>query len=405
MSECAQLILESCVKACNRVSGLLPACTLSITKTRFKFYHLASTSERLKAHDVLEGLANRYDWIEIEFEGRGFDEIPILQKVIILDSKALLDHQNISVIAKTVSQLCLALDDILVESPKWVQDIFSGYSDAWLQNKSFKGFSWKQFDGLRFGIKLITWAESYNDLKTDFRTASVKALGDSKSLEQNISIIAKVLRLKSSTYDDLSNEEVLANWGITRFAPLIRFAGDITVYFPSGEMNIENADPYVAVPLDNIESIKMKSDPAYILFIENLTSFERYTRTIKDNGLIVYTGGFPSHHWIRVVNTLKQHLSNVCEVYHWGDIDVGGYKILSYLERSLAMNIIPFRMLGNEGAHEELLIDIDDLISSLNCDGKNIAALKEKLIAQKAGNLYQYWVEQESLDPVSPIVI
>lgn len=405
MSNIAEPILERCVKACNKVSGLVPKYALSITKSRYAFYHQQATLDRLKIHQALVDLANQYAWIEIEFEGRGFDEIPILKKVIISDSKALLDHLDIPVKCSQVDEACFQFDAILAASPAWIQDLFKCYSEYWKQNKPFNGFSWSQFEGLGIGVKFATWAESYDDLKTDFRTASVRALGDSKCLERNISTVAKLLRLKYDSYLELSNEEVIANWGITRFAPLIRISGCSSICFSSGELDTTFADPYLAIPLDNIMSIKLNSEPAYILFIENLASFERYARSINDGGLIIYTGGFPPNHWIRVVNTLKHQLSDICEVYHWGDIDVGGYKILSYLERSLAMNITPYRMLGNEGSEKERIILLDDLINSLNCEGSKISKFKEKIINLKTLNHEQYWVEQESLDPISPLDI
>lgn len=403
MSKTAHLILESCANSCNKVTGLLPACSLSITKSRFKFYHQQSTTDRLESHHALEVLCTQHDWLEIQFQGRGFDEIPILQKVTVSDSSALLAYLHIDVLSDAVARVCSDLARLLATAPDWVNDALRGCSDAWSNGKTYKGFSWKHFDGLAFGIRLISFAESHSDLKTDFRTASVKALGNSKALEKNISLIAKLLRLKSDSYADLSNEEVLGNWGITRFAPLMRLSGASTACFSHGELDTQFADPYLAIPLDNLERLSLQREPAYVLFIENLASFERYTRTIRDSGLVFYTGGFPSNHWIRVVRTLKSQLSQQCPFYHWGDIDVGGYKILAYCERSLSINIRPFRMHGNEGSQQDRDIPLEELIAALECTGLHIQDLKQKLISQsKAGGL-QYWVEQEALDPISPL--
>lgn len=73
-----------------------------------------------------------------------------------------------------------------------------------------------------------------------------------------------------------------------------------------------------------------------MLTIENLTPFhlaaqlEGVGRAIRD-----YTGGMPSPAWARTYRSILASLPVAVPTYHWGDVDVGGFRIAAQIRRHI----------------------------------------------------------------------
>lgn len=165
-------------------------------------------------------------------------------------------------------------------------------------------------------------------LETDVRTFSRKATGDSKFIERHRGPIAAMLRQLGEVPGYLDPEEALQAKGITRFPHPCLISGSLThdgVPLP--------ADPYFGAAPEVVPRLALGRQPSWMMTIENLASFNRQVRECRQDGLIVYTGGFPSNLTLRAI----LHLAGQGDfpIYHWGDIDVGGVRIAYRIERAL----------------------------------------------------------------------
>ena len=399
----AHSLLLQCLKRLNKTSALVCEGKINITPRSHNDYLTASTPDRLAAHDYLNALARQVPQFQICYHAEGFDEIPILKSIVIGNTRAVLKALNIDVLAEVIEADIQLLQTQLQTAPSWLQDAFRELADTWRNSKSIHRFSNNRKDALLLGIRFASWLAAQDNLNIDFRTASVKAFGDSKTLENNLPAITDVLIL-SGRHDlsiAYSHAEILAEWGVSKFSPLLRIRGKCRLELRNSAISTLGATPYIAMPLEQLAAISLVGHSPYILLIENLSSFERYCREIDDDGVIIYTSGFPPRQWITPVQRLIAAVQ--CPVYHWGDIDLGGYQILAYLDRQLDGKVIPYRMF-NEPASNENRIDLKALTDTIAAASNPHISHLHKLISEALKqNKVVCGVEQESLDPVSPL--
>jgi hypothetical protein len=54
---------------------------------------------------------------------------------------------------------------------------------------------------------------------------------------------------------------------------------------------------------------------------------------------VVYTGGFPALSVLRLLRHLVQTAPATPHLFHWGDVDAGGVRIVKYLEDSIGIRL------------------------------------------------------------------
>jgi len=397
-------LLDKIVRACNKTDGVISA-SVGITPSRFNWYHEASTTDRLAAHEDLKQFSIRCPAFALEYKKQGFDAVPVLSKITVSDGARFLAEVGVTPKVEELELSASEADTLLAIAPTWLKKILQELPKLWRTGHACQGFLPKHLNKLEIAIKVINWMDSSGADACDFRTASVHALGDSKLLEKNIHVIARVLKLKSpEQLANLSDSEVLEAFGLSKFSAELKFRGSCMIDYPEGIMNTAFASPYVSIPTDDIAAISCIDTPRYILLIENLTTFRRYCDQIKDQSLVVYTGGFPSNAWVRLMAPMLKTLPDTTKLFHWGDIDIGGYRILSYLTQALDVEVIPFQMINVETPESNEQLDIADMRRALGPElTGELLKLDQKLKElADTGNGFIRSLEQESLAIVAP---
>jgi len=86
----------------------------------------------------------------------------------------------------------------------------------------------------------------------------------------------------------------------------------------------------MGLPAANIKSLV--SIPSMVLTIENPTTFHSEARRrCNEDVLLIYTAGMPNPPWRDMYARLLKSLPSTVPVYHWGDLDEGGFRIASVL--------------------------------------------------------------------------
>jgi hypothetical protein len=97
-------------------------------------------------------------------------------------------------------------------------------------------------------------------------------------------------------------------------------------------------------------------------------------------------------------------LPEATKFFHWGDIDVGGYRILSYLTQALEVDIIPYQMINVATPKSNKQLAISDMRRALGHDltGEllNLDQQLEELANSDDGCIRS--LEQESLAIIAP---
>jgi len=119
--------------------------------------------------------------------------------------------------------------------------------------------------------------------------------------------------------------EVFAELGLIKEPLPMLFAGAGSIVLDPGCVSI--VAPFVGLASNAI--VAFRGEPQWILSIENLTTFHQTSQALngREGGLIVFTGGMPSPSWRRAYRRILDCVSPLVPVYHWGDIDRGGFRI------------------------------------------------------------------------------
>ena len=160
------------------------------------------------------------------------------------------------------------------------------------------------------------------------RKASVELLGNSKRLE-SLTTWLDLLVTGDLTPSGLEDEQVWSALGLRKEPQPLLLAGRGTVELDDGSRHVL-PERWLGFPVEGIRGIATGS--RILLTIESLTSFHE-TAALRGEApvLLLYTGGMPSPAWRTAYARLLDGLPADAALYHWGDIDRGGYRIAAKL--------------------------------------------------------------------------
>lgn len=213
----------------------------------------------------------------------------------------------------------------------WHVGIIGKVEAAWIQGKRAYNISVDESDKLIDVFKSVDAIKAHNtDATLDWRQFGARVLGDSKRLH---SISGPLARVLSELYGikGLENDDVLRLFSIEKMAHPVLVSGPVRFSKESASLSAD-IPPYIGVPSELLPSFQVHQTPAYVLTIENLSSYLEYTRKIHDGGVVLLTGGYPTGAFQAFYQQLVAQLDGV-PLYHWGDVDPDGLQILLILDR------------------------------------------------------------------------
>lgn len=200
----------------------------------------------------------------------------------------------------------------------------------------------------------------------------------------------------------LEDEQIWAALGLRREPQPLRLAGPCTVRLDDGSGHLLPRS-WLGFPVEEVRDVVTHA--RILLSIENLASFHEAAAMRGDAPvLLLYTGGMPSPAWRQAHARLLAGLPADAGVYHWGDIDRGGFRIAARLAetvRQAGRTLRPWLM-----TPDELPADIvataeapaPAVLSSM-CDLARRAGWGEAALALQRTPLL---LEQERLHPRLP---
>ena len=288
----------------------------------------------------------------------------------------------------------LALDAALkgLDTTAFASDLEEA-ATAWSTNRRWSGLAPGDEQGLRTSLLLAQAILERRHDGLDFRTFSRRVAGDSKALETLQQPIIRLVTRALETSHDGDPRAYLSSLGLERFGPPLLLAGPIIL----DGMVVPRRLPYIGLPATSIGRVAFTDTPNYVLSIENQTSFNRQVLETDPNreGLIVYTGGYPSLDIQRAISSIAATLTDT-PFFHWSDIDPEGIWIFRTVERAVGRPVSPHLM----------------TVALAEAKGSPLAGSKIKSVdfSQSAvAELASYfekpgakWLEQEELDPIPP---
>ena len=369
---------------------------LPITQGRAPQYFEASLPEAKDA--IHAGLLEAASAGTVALEwGRGY-ESHILKRITLIDGSGLAQYLGVPLAvqqaddARSILKMALSGRETWVE--EWVEDLLS----KWSRNQSAAGISPGDTIPARLLVQALEAVAAGRHLNLDMRTFSTREFGDSKAMEGMLARFTSVWKKYHPT--ELTSEELLETLGLVRFPPPVLLRGSLVLKLPDRLLDCSGIEPFVGLPPQAIRGVSTDKVPDYVLTVENLASFNRYAAEIRDNGLVLYTAGFPSPGVADFLRMLDVSLPSAIPFFHWGDIDEGGLKIFVFvqglLRRTLQPHLMTADLLASCGLPKPGM-RVDEIKRTAE---KNpaIALLAAAVLATKPPNM----LEQESIDPSSP---
>lgn len=223
------------------------------------------------------------------------------------------------------------------------------------------------------------------------REFSIRHFGDSKIFEEMSGVIGKIMRRFRAEFADMDMDAILSEYRIYKTPDYVYFKGE-------GKLLLAGNDvPVIELPLleqgigisgADIKRIRIcgKESIKKVVTIENLTTFFRWK---EENGLIIYLGGYHNSVRRELLRMVYREIPDA-RYLHFGDIDVGGFRIYRDLCEKTG---IPFRTY-HMGLRELKIYETYTKKLTDN-DRKGLRLLIEKEREEEKGNLETLLYMQE----------
>jgi hypothetical protein len=269
----------------------------------------------------------------------------MIQRVDLVDADRLAQVLGLPLHVNILKQAELELAAYMGDFPV-LREVFL----RWAELRLVRGYGPDEANTWRDAVRVIQWAKSNQTIDGEtlpIREASARLFKDSKRIEKLASLI-DVLLSGDLSVSSRPPDEVLQEIGLFREEQPMRLAGDVDV--ERSRVTAVLDEPYAALPAATI--VGVVGAPRYVMTIENLTTFHSEARRrCRESVLLVYTGGMPSPMWRAAYLRLLGSLSSIVEVFHWGDVDEGGFRIAALVARDAACvgkQVQPWRMHPND---------------------------------------------------------
>ena len=339
-------------------------------------------------------LAEREGAIAAQREGRSGDGSKLL-RLAVADVPALARHLGVELLDDRITQAERALETWRARFP-----VLDEVMAAWRANRKPRGAGPEAAGELADAARAVAARLDDAGVERILRRESVRLFGDSKRIEK-LTPWLEILVTGELAATGLSKDEVWSAIGLRREPQPMLLAGDGSVQLVDATLPLVR--PYLGLPAESVRGVMTTARS--LLTIENLASFHDASRSPgAASVLLLYTGGMPSPTWRGAYARVLAALPPAVPVYHWGDIDEGGFRIAAVLAataQAAGRRLQPWMMSPADlpaalaaQADAPTASSLDAMLRAAERCGWS--ALLDQLREQPIR------LEQESLDPVLP---
>ena len=210
-------------------------------------------------------------------------------------------------------------DKVIQGFIEWIE----GRMEAGLSVKSYVDIgNLKAIDELLRGLQAVLG----NQEECYIRELSMRLYGDSKKLEGYKRKIESIIRLFSPDKEQFIHvDDIFLEFNILKNPTVVMMKGNVNLLAENSSICLKDFYFGIGISSRDINSINFEGTPAVdkIITIENMTTFYRFW---EEGALIIYLGGFHNEARRNLIKKAHQAFP-AAKLLHWGDIDIGGFKI------------------------------------------------------------------------------
>lgn len=300
------------------------AVTLRLSSASFPDYlQLRSASEKAECNAAFL-LAEHRGAISVRWDARAGDRAHA-ERLDLVDGQVLAKHLGATPRWEAVD---VAREALRLHLARYL--VLEGVVDCWRRGVTARGTKPSDVSDWLDAIRIVEYCETLKGQDVPVRRASAKLFGNSKRIQQLSALIDVLIQggVGAPTRDE---EEVLQELGLVRFPPTLMLAADAEVVCAAGTVKV--VAPYLGLAPMAVQAFHISKNVRCLMTVENLTTFHEATQRHSERRdiAVLYTGGMPSPSWRRVYTLLLQALPATAPVFHWGDVDAGGFRIAGHL--------------------------------------------------------------------------
>ncbi|CAN4280787.1 DUF2220 domain-containing protein [Pseudoxanthomonas sp. LjRoot125] len=306
-----------------RVTGSTAAVQKTNLKPTSSIYWRQDFDERMRGHMQI-GDAIRRGAVVAGWGDQGGEDRP-LEWVRVLDVDALASLLGVST---NVDQLGEAMEGLAPWLRRCSQ--LEEVLQAWAALRRPRALGPDSWHSWRDALRVLDALATKPGEDQVIRVLSGHLFSDTKRIERLLPQL-DVLSGEGLASRPRGKWEVLRTLGLVKQPLPLMVAGTGSILMQEGP-DCTIVQPYVGVAPKNVRGLA--ATPAWVLTIENLTTFHLAAEVMtgRADGMVVFTGGMPSPAWVAGFRQLTADLPPSTVFYHWGDIDVGGFRIAARLQ-------------------------------------------------------------------------
>ena len=246
----------------------------------------------------------------------------LIERIDLMDMQALAQFLGRSTYADQLALTIDQLEPLKAEFPVILEAV-----GRWSGMAKVRGLGPQDANAWIDAAKVIRAcaARSQDAVAAPVREFSARLFLDSKRIEALTSQL-DVLLSGSVEESPRAAAQVWQELGLFREEHPVLLAG--SVHIARGRITGLIDAPYLGLPAATIQRVASKVTE--VITIENKTTFHSEAKRRQDDeALLVYTAGMPSPAWRAMYVRLLESLPPATPVFHWGDVDEGGFRIAS----------------------------------------------------------------------------
>lgn len=264
-----------------------------------------------------------------------------INRIDLVDARVLASFLNIIPLVEVIAQTRTVFEPHLSYFP-----VLDSVINRWTRLRTVRSLGPDSTQDWLDAIRTIQYcreATISGGISVPLREASYQIFKDTKRVERLTGPL-DVLLTDSVEAKPREPRDVWQELGLFREEQPARLAGNVIIIRKRVSSCLDT--PYAGLPPPSVEGLG--SIPELVMSIENQTTFHSEARQRCDDPvLLLYTAGMPSPAWRAMYARLLAGLPEGVPVYHWGDIDEGGFRIAATLARdahACGVSIKPWKM-------------------------------------------------------------
>lgn len=326
MDQLARSLLEKLLADSEKAAAGRRTRPPVLTKSNFAEYHSCRSLQAKEDFETFMQAASAVRAINIFIGNRGVEE-GFIKRVELADSNLLADFLGkvpAEVLLLNAKKLLLPLIDRF--------PVLAEVLQHWEQLRPVRTFTAIDAKDWVDAVQVIEFARenlALGVVSVPINEASGKLFKDTKRIKKLAAPI-DVLLAGDVNAENRTASEVWEEIGLFREEHPVRMAGKVIIERERLTGYLDT--PYTGLPASTIK--RLASNPLMVMTIENQTTFHcEARRRCDEEVLLIYTAGMPNPPWRAMYARILKGLPTEVPVYHWGDIDEGGFRIASVLAK------------------------------------------------------------------------